>query len=300
MPACAPSPAKCTPGATAAGTGAHAVVGACREAFFDTAAYRMDRNISSNASAADSDSLVDNVPNDADTLVDGGSSLALPQLPGIEVSALGVCVTEDDALTSEACHSLFSLALAMHRASNWVLGDTLLLCERTWGNQHIGSKYEEAAAATGMSKSTLMNIVATCRAFPQEKRHDGLTFTHHMEAAYAKGTSEQRDAALQKAEDEGMSCSALRKALRAEAAAAMTKEAVRAATGENDDRPFGLIDLPTKEEAAKALPIAYELSKAACWLNDHPASTLTEEHRAALVERLHPLLTYARDLGMLP
>lgn len=263
-------------------------------------------NAAAAATADDGAPVIDNVPAEADTLaacgascVDTGSTLALPQLPGIEVSAMGVCVTKDGALTPDACHRLFALAMAMHRASNWVLGDTLLLCERTWGNQHIGSKYEEAAAATGMSKSTLMGIVATCRAFPQEKRHDGLTFTHHLEAAHTAGTTEQRDAALQKAEDEGMSCSALRKALRAEAAAAMTKEEVRAATGENDDRPFGMIDLPTKEEAAKALPIAYELSKAACWLDDHPAATLTEEHRAALVERLQPLLSYARDLGML-
>lgn len=236
---------------------------------------------------------------DGASCVDTRSSLALPQLPGIEVTALGVNVTKDEALTQDTCHRLFALALSMHRASNWILGDALLLCERTWGNQHIASKYDEAAASTGISKSTLMSIVTTCRAFPRDKRHDGLTFTHHLEAAHTAGSTEQREEALQLAEDSGMSCRDLRKHLRAGAQAAMTLEEKRATTGENDDRPFGLIDLPSKEEAAKALPIAYELSKAACWLEGHPADTLNDDHKSALKERLQPLIDYARTLDML-
>lgn len=254
---------------------------------FDTCAEGMDNTALSAATA------------DAASHATVKSTLVLPHLPGIEVTAMGVNVTRDEALTPDSCHMLFALALAMHRASNWVLGDALLLCERTWGNQHISGKYAEAAAATGMSEGTLASIVTTCRAFPREKRHDDLTFTHHMEAAHTARTAEQREEALQLAEDSGMSCRDLRKHLRAGVRAAMTSEEVRATTGENDDRPFGLVDLPSREEADNALPIAYELSKAACWLESHPAETLTDHHKAALAERLKPLIDYAVTLNLL-
>ena len=66
-----------------------------------------------------------------------------------------------------------------------------------------------------------------------------------------------------------------------------------------DDLPFGLIKLPTKEEAANALPIAYALSVVACWLEEHPADTLSEKYKTALEERLRPLIDYAKTLNLL-
>ena len=96
-----------------------------------------------------------------------------------------------------------------------------------------------------------------------------------------------------------MSCQGLRKYLRSSEQAAMTTEEKRVTTGENDDLPFGLIKLPTKEEAANALPIAYALSVVACWLEEHPADTLSEKYKTALEERLRPLIDYAKTLNLL-
>jgi len=64
----------------------------------------------------------------------------------------------------------------------------------------------------------------------------------------------------------------------------------------NDDRPFGHINLPTKEEAEAALPIAYELDKVLLWLSKNPPEKLTEHHRAELKLRLVQLVEYARTL----
>ena len=255
---------------------------------FDMAAGNMDSNLS-----------VDTPSTPAASHVDMGSSLAPSNIPGVQITALGVSVTSDAAITSEVCHTLINTATAMYRACNWVLGDTLLLCERTWGNQHVQGKYDEVANATGMTKGSLMNIVATCRAFPRDKRHARLSFTHHSEVAASRKTSDQREATLKLAEESGMSCQDLRKYLRSSEQAAMTTEEKRVITGENDDLPFGLIKLPTKEEAANALPIARELSVVACWLDRHSANTLSEKYKTALEERLRPLIDYAKTLNLL-
>lgn len=263
-------------------------IGAGGEAVsFDMVAGSMDNNPPASPAAT--------APRTCDATT---SSLALPDIPGVKITALGVSVNPEAAITPEACHTLMSVALSMHRASNWVLGDALLLCERAWGNRHVESKYEEAAAATGLSKATLMGIAATCRAFPHDKRHNGLSFSHHLETVHSASTADKREAALKLAEESRMSCRDLRKHLRAGEQAAMTTDEKRATTGENDDRPFGLVELPTKEEAANALPIAYELSKSACWLEAHPADTLSEEHKTALAERLLPLIAYAKTLNI--
>lgn len=227
-------------------------------------------------------------------------SNAVAVVEGIALTAQGLQIASPETeVTAEQYKVIFDTVLSMHRASNWALGDTLLLAERQWGNAHVQSKYAEASAATGMGIPTLANIVATCKAFPKEKRHAALSFTHHLEAACIAGTAAERETALAKAEEEGMSCAALRRALRTSAKEGMSTEDRRATTGENDDKPFGSIDLPTKEEAAAALPIAFELSKAACWMEKHPAETLTAAHRQALVDRLSPIVEYARTLQIL-
>lgn len=219
------------------------------------------------------------------------------EIAGVSLTATGLLI-ENDNITSDEYNRLFNTVLDMHRSCNWLLGDTLNLAERRWGNAATKSKYEEAAQATGLSIPTLMNIVTTCRAFPRERRNPELSFTHHLEAACAKLSSEKREEALSQAATKKQNCADFRRALRAEVQASQTEEERREKTGENDDKPFGVIDLPTPQEAEEALPIAYELSKAVCWLEEHPVQSLSESHRAALVERLLPIVQYGHDLGI--
>lgn len=218
-------------------------------------------------------------------------------IEGIILTPTGLAM-ERDNLTPGEYHSLFSMVLGMHRSCNWLLGDTLNLAERRWGNAATKSKYEEAAQATGLAIPTLMNIVMTCRAFPRERRNPELFFTHHLEAACAKLSAEKREEALTQAATKKQNCADFRRALRAEVQASQTEEERREKTGENDDKPFGVIDLPTPQEAEEALPIAYELSKAVCWLEENPVQSLSESHRAALVERLLPIVQYGHELGI--
>lgn len=218
-------------------------------------------------------------------------------ISGLGLTATGLHIDRDD-ISKEEYNQLFRTVLDMHRSCNWLLGDTLILAESRWGNAAAKSKYEDAAQATGLSIPSLMNIVMTCRAFPIENRNPELSFTHHLEAACTKLSSEQRKGALSQAATKKLNCADFRRALRAEVQASQTEEERREKTGENDDKPFGVLELPTPQEAEEALPIAYELSKAACWLEENPAHTLTEKHRSALIERLLPIIRYAHDLDI--
>ena len=160
----------------------------------------------------------------------------------------------------------------------------------------VQSKYAEAMAATGLSNGTLRNIVATCRAFPPERRHERLSFSHHQEAACIQSTADERENFLALAESEGYSCTELRHHLRQ-----IVQEKERNATPEesvapNADRPFGLLPLPTQEEADKAIPCALELSRFTFWASQHPATSLPKEHRAELLSRLQPIVEYAGQL----
>lgn len=218
-------------------------------------------------------------------------------IAGLGISATGLHVGRDD-ISKEEYNQLFRTVLDMHRSCNWLLGDTLILAESRWGNAAAKSKYEDAAQATGLSIPSLMNIVMTCRAFPIENRNSELSFTHHLEAACAKLSPEQRKGALSQAASKKQTCADFRRSLRAEVQASQTEEERREETGENDDKPFGVLELPTPQEAEEALPIAYELSKVVCWMGNNPVHTLTANHRAALVERLLPIVRYAHDLDI--
>lgn len=50
----------------------------------------------------------------------------------------------------------------------------------------------------------------------------------------------------------------------------------------NNDRPFGLLDLPTQEEAKNALPIGFELKRVIYWLEQNRFESLCAEHKEEL------------------
>lgn len=220
----------------------------------------------------------------------------LPNVVGVNFTPQGLIVADVATMQPEEFNAIFRSVIRFAKASNWLLGDTLLLCERRWGVPQVQSKYAEAMAATGLSNGTLRNIVATCRAFPPERRHERLSFSHHQEAACIQSTADERENFLALAESEGYSCTELRHHLRQ-----IVQEKERNATPEesvvpNADRPFGLLPLPTQEEADKAIPCALELSRFTFWASQHPATSLPKEHRAELLSRLQPIVEYAGQL----
>lgn len=215
-------------------------------------------------------------------------------IDGVQFSPLGLQV-EAEEISSDAYNHLFRSVLSLSKACNWLLGDTLLLGERQWGNRYVDSKYEEAEKATGMSRSTIRDIVMVCRAYPRETRHPELSFSHHREAAVLGEDFASRENMLTQAAKEKQSVRDLRKVVRRHQAENMTEEEKRDIMP-NDDRPFGFLELPTKQEAEAALPIAFELDKALVWLSKNPPETLTQHHREELKLRFALLEEYARSL----
>lgn len=215
-------------------------------------------------------------------------------IDGIRFTPLGLQL-ETEEISTENYNNLFRSVLSLSKACNWLLGDTLLLGERTWGNRYVDSKYEEAEKATGMSRNTLRIIVMVCRAYPHETRHPELSFSHHREAAALGEDFTSRENMLTQAVKEKQTVRDLRKVVRQHQAETMSEEEKRDILP-NDDRPFGQIKLPTKEEAKAALPIAYELDKVLLWLSKNPPEKLAEHHRAELKLRLAQIEEYARSL----
>ncbi len=141
-----------------------------------------------------------------------GLGLVASGVEGISMTGCGL-VVHNEEITPAEFNTIFRNVLTLHKSSCWLLGDTLLLGEKRWGSRVSGSKYEEAMAVTGLSRSTLRNIVLTCSRFPVETRHPELSFTHHQEVANTDADPDQRAAVLEQAASEKMSCAALRKHL---------------------------------------------------------------------------------------
>jgi len=223
------------------------------------------------------------------------SGFAAAGIEGVFLTGIGL-QTSVGKISTASFNKLFSEVLCLEKACRWLLGDTLLLAERQWGNSRADSRYDEACQATGMSRGTLRNIVSVCRAFPREMRRPELSFSHHAEAAVLGEDLAFRDEILARAAKEKMSVRDLRKAIRQRRAETMSEEEKRNIMP-NDDRPFGLVSLPSQEEAKEALPIAYELDKAISWLSTTPLHKLTPRHKAELLPRLKMLMEYTRAMS---
>lgn len=212
---------------------------------------------------------------------------------GVNFTPQGLILSDADALKPEDFNCIFRSVVRFAKASNWLLGDTLLLCERRWGVTQVQSKYAEAVQATGLSNGTLRNIVATCRAFPPERRHERLSFSHHQEAACFQSSPEARETYLLLAESEKLSCPDLRKRLRKDAQEKALNTPAEGSATPNTDKPFGVLPLPTQEEADRSIPCALELSRFTFWATQHPAESLPPSHRTELRNRLQPIVEYA-------
>lgn len=202
-------------------------------------------------------------------------------VPGVVFSPLGIQTDRTD-LTPDEFNCIFRSVLSLAKSANWLLGDALNIADRQWGNRFTGSKYEEAAAATGMSRGTIRNIVRTCTKFPVEKRHASLSFTHHQEIARTDADPDQREEVLQKAADEKLTCSALRKQLHQTSFTPQPEvDLSRPPVGEEPDRT-DLLGLP--ERVNPDAPPMWDAIKFRKWVEKQEPETYTAEQCEQAVE----------------
>ncbi len=230
------------------------------------------------------------------------SGITPPGVEGIVLSGSGLIVDGDIELTPQKYNVLFSTVLSLNKSCNWLLGDTLLLADRTWGNQHTGSKYEEAAAATGLSLCTIRHIVSTCKAFPRELRHADLSFKHHSEAVRLQDNPDVQAEVLQKASNEKMSTKLLRKEI-------VKRKHILATTApsETDDAPvadakpkkrdvlgFELLGLP--ERVSPDAPPMWDILKFHQWIKKTDAYEFDREKCEKALELFEPILDFHADV----
>ena len=215
----------------------------------------------------------------------GRSNLVESGIDGVRFTRLGLSIESGYKPDEAAFKAIYLKVIPLIRASNWLLGDALVLGDRTWGNGYVESKYAEACEMTGLSSSTLRHIKKTCELFPFEARHPDLSFAHHTEVAFDTSTPEDRSTLLQMASDNKLSSKAMRAAVQKYKQDKQTlSEQIEACP--NNDRPFGLLDLPTQEEAKNALPIGFELKRVIYWLEQNRFESLCAEHKEELCRLL--------------
>ena len=87
-------------------------------------------------------------------------------LAGIEFTGTGLVISTP-TVSEEDYNDMFNMVLSLNKSCHWLLGDALLLGDTQWGNQYTESKYDDARKATGLSLSTLRNIVHLQEVPPQ-------------------------------------------------------------------------------------------------------------------------------------
>lgn len=211
---------------------------------------------------------------------------------GVTLTAMGIR-TERQDLSTEEFNCLFSASLSISRSANWLLGDTLNLADRQWGNNATGSKYEEAARKTGLSLNSIKQIALTCKAIPLERRHPDLSFTHHVEARCYSCNPDVQDKLLAQASEQRLNVKTMRKAIYEKAAETRTPEQ-QAENGENDDRPFGLIDLP--ERVSPDAPPMWDALKFVAWVAKQEPDNYDYEQCLQALELVNPIADYREQV----
>lgn len=191
-------------------------------------------------------------------------------VPGVTFSPLGIETDRSD-LTRDEYNNIFRSVLKLAKSANWLLGDALNIGERQWGNKATGSKYEEAAAATGLSKGTIRNIALTCKHIPLERRHPELSFTHHVEACAHSTNPDEQDHVLATASEQGQSVKDMRKSVRTRTVELLKKEDeslppdAPAMDSKADPTGFHLLGLP--EKASPDAPPRWDALEFIDWVN---------------------------------
>ncbi len=202
---------------------------------------------------------------------------------GIEMTSLGLKVAEGVSITPAQFNTLLCSVTALNRASNWLLGDTLDIADRAWGNKYSGSKYEEVSKETGMSVSTIKHIVSVCHRIPYDERHPGLSFSHHLEALARTDNFSERESMLEMAEAEKMPIKKFRAEL-------MERQSL---TRKEEEPMRDLVDELCSPEAQEAVkfPFSYEFFKFENWLHTQNFWKLDDDVRRRILNAAAPLMT---------
>lgn len=225
--------------------------------------------------------------------VDTTSKISTAVVPsgveGILMTGNGLIVQKAE-LSTDDYNCVFRNVLSLHKSSCWLLGDILLLGDRQWGNRYTESKYEEAMQATGLSRSTIRDIVMTCNRFPVEKRHPELSFSHHQEVAKSKAAPELREEVLNQAASENLSCSALRRQLKQTTFEQPPAEpSVEPPKGEAPDH-LGLLELP--ERVAPDAPPLWDARKFVAWAEKQDTDDYTQEQCEAALNLTESIVAF--------
>lgn len=140
----------------------------------------------------------------SDLAVQDGSLL----VHGFQLSPTGLIAPE--SVNFESWEQVGHLLFRLEGSIQWLIGDWLL-----YGDQVEWGKTDEIAQALGREAQTLYHYKSICQTFEFCRRRQNLSFGHHDAV---RGLSiEEQDASLNHAEAEGLSVSAFRKWLRAQA-----------------------------------------------------------------------------------
>ncbi|WTJ87763.1 LmbU family transcriptional regulator [Streptomyces sp. NBC_01538] len=128
-----------------------------------------------------------------------------PRGSGVQLHKVGLLFTAKQSFSTweELGTELFSFA----DSSTWWIADWLV-----YGEFVFHDRYEEAIRRTSLSYQTLRNYSWVARRFPLSRRHQGLSFSHHLEVVALE--QPEQDYWLGKASELGWSRNKLRREVR--------------------------------------------------------------------------------------
>lgn len=171
-------------------------------------------------------------------------------IPRAEITRNGLAI--EDGLTAdewlrEVVTPLREVISTMRTSALWWWGDAL-----AYGERQYGEMYSQALEESDYNYGTLRNAKFVSERIPLSCRHDNLSWTHHAEIATTISDAKERAQWLDRASNEDMSTSQLRKAIRESKAEIKDPK--------NDDAgQFGPID------AAKTLRQFFETEDVTTW-----------------------------------
>jgi hypothetical protein len=118
-----------------------------------------------------------------------------------EVETIGLTISSD--VTYEEWEDIGYQLARVGKGWQWWVGDWI-----NFGEKKYGETYKAAIDATGLARNSCKNIAIVCRQFELARRRASLSFNHHAEVQGLE-LSEQ-DELLAEAEEDGLSCAAIR------------------------------------------------------------------------------------------
>ncbi len=137
---------------------------------------------------------------------------------------------------------------------SWLKADTLLQMTEKLGSNSL----ESLAKDIGKPPTTVVNYVRTAKAFPQEQRDPGVSFSHHYQASFADSfddktkefNGEKRFEWLQKASEGHLSTRALAEEIRHQKIETMVEVLICVHCGTNKETKEYVLFSPEKKKQA--------------------------------------------------